>query len=123
MDDRYSAYALPVAVLEAVRSEEARIVARLVDVTYEIPGTLLAYRRVMVPMLTYLAYAVDPAGAPTEEWTREYVAKRAGMEADVIVEGATGRAAQGLAFASSHYREAREAFHKNERATNVQSKA
>jgi hypothetical protein len=123
MTDIYSRFALPPGVVEAVRAEEARLTERLADLPYEVAGALVAFRRAMFPMLTYLAYAVDPEGAPDVDWLTEYTAKRASTEADAVLENATERAKQGLAFAASHYRETRSAFHKQERIARVQSKA
>jgi hypothetical protein len=121
--DTYSRFALPHEVIEAVRTEEARLTGRLADLPYEVTGALVEFRRAMFPMLTHLAYAVDPEGEPDVAWTREYAARRAKLEADVIVENATARATQGLAFAANRFKTERDALHKIERLASVHQKA
>lgn len=111
MSDLYTEFALPQEAIEAVRNEEAKLEARLVDLPHERPGAILAFQRAVVPILAALVDAkIDDA-----DWTTVYVARRARAEAEAVVGGVTSRYSAALAWASSDLKEARETVERRER--------
>jgi hypothetical protein len=115
--DLYAEFALPPSAIEVARSAERKLADRLAlaGAAYEVGAAILAYRRVMAPMLAALASVVDPEGEPTEDWTREYVERRAGLEAEAIYDGVAVCFAEGVAFATNHWKDARRSLHVQER--------
>jgi hypothetical protein len=117
MTDSYDSVALPHEVAQAVRRAERQLETRLTEagLSYEVSDAALAFQRALSPVLLALATVTDPEGAPAEDWLATYAATRAELEGDVIFNGVTERQRQAVAFATSHLKDARAAFHYQER--------